>query len=83
MRIRPNRLESYFLVLPLWHPLVLAIVTGATAGLIAETTSFHRFFIWLVAALSAWSVLALDVVLHRYIGWRHEPGEWSRYRTDR
>jgi len=81
MRITPNRVEKFFLAVPLWHAFILAIAVGAPAGFVAGTTSIERWAIWFVAATLALSILTVDALWHRHLGWRHTPGTWRRHRT--
>lgn len=80
MWIKPNRVEKLVLAVPLWHPFALALIIGASAGIVASATSLNRWVVWLIFVAIAWSILFVDVIIQRNRGYRHKPGTWTRYR---
>lgn len=78
MLLKPNRIEKLVLVVPVWHIVVLAIVGGASAGIVASTTSVNRWVVWVITTAILWSLLTTDIIIQRRRGYRHRSGTWRR-----
>lgn len=68
-----NRLQDFFLQVPLWHPFVVAIVVGAPIGFLAATTSINIVAVWFAGWVVAMTLLTVDVLLHLRAG-KARPG---------